>query len=103
MEEFMEKLYENVYLFRKLKRLREEDLADLCGLHKEDIEKIEHGEIDLEYSLMKKIANALGISLLQLQGYEESKLTHRINMLSQMERTKLFSDLAFAEVHFGSK
>ena len=45
--------------FRSLKRLSQEELADLCGLHRTYIGSVERGERNITLINAEKIANAL--------------------------------------------
>jgi transcriptional regulator with XRE-family HTH domain len=49
--------------FRSLKKLSQEELADLCGLHRTYIGSVERGERNITLINAEKIANALEQSL----------------------------------------
>ena len=53
----------NVRLFRNKKGLSQEDLADLCGLHRTYIGMVERGEKNITVLSLYRIATALGVNL----------------------------------------
>jgi len=50
---------QKVKYFRSLKRLSQEELADLCGLHRTYIGSVERGERNITLINAEKIATAL--------------------------------------------
>ena len=51
---------------RKLKNLSQDELAELCGLHRTYIGSVERGERNITLLNANKIANALSVSLAEL-------------------------------------
>lgn len=51
---------------RKLKSLSQDELAELCGLHRTYIGSVERGERNITLLNANKIANALSVSLAEL-------------------------------------
>lgn len=56
----------NILRKRKEKGFSQEELADLCGLHRTYIGAIERGERNLTVNTLAKVANALGFSAADL-------------------------------------
>ncbi|GFE70087.1 helix-turn-helix domain-containing protein [Chroococcus sp. FPU101] len=57
---------ERVRYFRKLKKLSQDELADLCNLHRTYIGSVERGERNITLINANKIANALSVNLADL-------------------------------------
>lgn len=51
---------------RKAKALSQEELADMCGIHRTYIGSVERQERNLTLSSLEMIAAGLGVSVLQL-------------------------------------
>ena len=56
----------NVRVERTIKRLTQEQLAELIDVHEKYIGKIESGKQNVTIKTLNKIANALNISILKL-------------------------------------
>ena len=52
--------------YRKEKGFSQEELADLCSLHRTYIGSIERGERNISLNNVEKIANALGVPVANL-------------------------------------
>jgi transcriptional regulator with XRE-family HTH domain len=59
-------LADNLRKFREAKRLSQEALADICGLHRTYIGAVERGERNVTLSTLEMLATALGITVPQL-------------------------------------
>jgi transcriptional regulator with XRE-family HTH domain len=59
-------LANNVRAFRKSKGLSQEDLAEVCDLHRTYVGSVERGERNVTLSTLEVIADALGISVPKL-------------------------------------
>lgn len=59
-------LADNLRKFRKIRRLSQETLADLCGLHRTYIGAVERGERNVSLSTLEMLAAALGVTVPQL-------------------------------------
>ena len=59
-------LAENIRDYRKAKHLSQEELADLCELHRTYIGSIERGERNVTLSTLEVLAKALGVSVIEL-------------------------------------
>ena len=59
--------------FRKLRSLSQEDLADASELHRTYIGAIERGERNVSLNNVEKIANALGVQVIELLKDTEGK------------------------------
>lgn len=53
----------NLLSFRHEKKLSQEELADLCGLHRTYIGSVERGERNVTLSTLEVIAKALSVSV----------------------------------------
>lgn len=56
----------NVRGFRHAKKLSQEELADLCGLHRTYIGSVERGERNATLSTLETLAAALDVSVIEL-------------------------------------
>lgn len=56
----------NVRAFRKRKNLSQEELADLCDLHRTYVGSVERGERNVTLSTLEVFAAALGVSVRDL-------------------------------------
>lgn len=65
-EDLRKTLAENVFHYRKFRHLSQEDLADLCGLHRTYIGSIERRERNVTLSTLEVIASALCVSVPEL-------------------------------------
>jgi len=68
-------LAENLLAFRRAKKISQEELADICGLHRTYIGSMERGERNVTLSTLELVAKALGTSvpsLLTSGGHEQS-------------------------------
>lgn len=59
-------LADNIRKFRNIKGLSQEELADMCNLHRTYIGSVERGERNVTLSTLEVIADALGISVPKL-------------------------------------
>ena len=59
-------LAENIRAYRLAKKLSQEDLADLCGLHRTYVGSVERSERNVTISSLEVIAKALGVSVPEL-------------------------------------
>ncbi len=62
----MKILTENVRSHRMAENISQEDLADLCGLHRTYIGSVERRERNVTLSTLEMLANALKVSVPQL-------------------------------------
>jgi transcriptional regulator with XRE-family HTH domain len=60
------KLAENIRAFRKSQDMSQEELADLCELHRTYIGSIEREERNVTLSTLEVLAEALGVSVAEL-------------------------------------
>jgi transcriptional regulator with XRE-family HTH domain len=61
-----EQFGKRVRYFRKLRNLSQDELAELCELHRTYIGSVERGERNITLLNADKIANALSVSLAEL-------------------------------------
>ncbi len=59
-------LAENLRAYRKIKGLSQEELADMCGLHRTYVGSVERGERNATLSTLETLATALGVSVPEL-------------------------------------
>lgn len=59
-------LANNVRCLRKAKNISQEELGDLCGIHRTYIGSVERCERNVTLSTLELLANALGVSVTQL-------------------------------------
>lgn len=62
----LETLADNIRAFRASKGLSQDELADICGLHRTYIGSVERRERNVTLSTLEAIAQALGISVLEI-------------------------------------
>lgn len=59
-------LAENVRRLRHTQGLSQEELADLCGIHRTYVGSVERGERNVTLSTLELLAKALGVSVINL-------------------------------------
>jgi transcriptional regulator with XRE-family HTH domain len=59
-------LAQNIRAYRLVKELSQEDLADMCGLHRTYVGSIERSERNVTISSLEVLAKALGVSVPEL-------------------------------------
>ena len=62
-KELRDVLASNLLSYRHEKKISQEELADICGLHRTYIGSIERGERNVTLSSLEVIAKALGVSV----------------------------------------
>ena len=62
----LQKLGRTIKSFRLEKDLSQEELADLCGIHRTYISDVELGKRNISFLNIEKIASALGIKTSEL-------------------------------------
>lgn len=65
-KEIVATLANNVRYLRKMKGLSQEELADLCEIHRTYIGSVERCERNVTLSTLEILANALGVSVIQI-------------------------------------
>lgn len=65
-KELTDILAENLRLLRSRKGLSQEDLAELCGIHRTYVGSVERGERNITLSTLEMLSSALGVSVTQL-------------------------------------
>ncbi len=66
----------NILAYRKAKQLSQEELANLCSLHRTYIGSVERGERNVTLSTLEILATTLGVSVPQLltkRAFEDGK------------------------------
>lgn len=59
-------LAENIRRMRHERGLSQEELADICGLHRTYVGSVERGERNVTLSSLELLAKALGVSVVDL-------------------------------------
>jgi len=59
-------LADNIRAFRKVKNLSQEELADMCSLHRTYVGSVERGERNVSLSTLEVLAAALSVTVPQL-------------------------------------
>jgi transcriptional regulator with XRE-family HTH domain len=59
-------LAENIRRLRHKQSLSQEELADICGLHRTYVGSVERGERNVTLSSLEVLAQALGVSVVDL-------------------------------------
>ena len=59
-------LADNLRNYRKAKHISQEELADVCELHRTYIGSVERGERNVTLSTLEVLAGALGVSVTEL-------------------------------------
>ncbi len=59
-------LANNIRRLRRVKGLSQEELADICGIHRTYVGSVERSERNVTLSSLELFANALGVSVVQL-------------------------------------
>ena len=62
----MDILADNLRVYRKSKHLSQEELADMCDLHRTYVGSVERGERNVTLSSLETLASALGVSVPEL-------------------------------------
>lgn len=65
-------LAENIKTFRKEKGLSQEELAELCGLHRTYIGSVERQERNVTLSTLEVLASTFGVTVPELLSKHES-------------------------------
>lgn len=65
-KELISNLASNIRYLRKVKGISQEELADLCEIHRTYIGSVERCERNVTLSTLELLANALGVSVTQL-------------------------------------
>lgn len=63
----------NVYVYRQARKLTQEQLAELTGLHRTYVSAVERGVRSISLKNIEKIANALKIPVYKLFEFEEKE------------------------------
>ena len=56
-------LANNIRAYRKAERISQEELADMCDLHRTYVGSVERGERNVTLSTLETLAAALGVSV----------------------------------------
>ncbi len=66
----------NLRAFREANNLSQEELADMCGLHRTYVGSVERGERNVTLSTLEVFASVIGVSVPQLLSGRKSKHGH---------------------------
>lgn len=56
----------NLKVFRQMKKISQEELADIAELHRTYVSSVERGERNISIDNMEKLAKALGVDVREL-------------------------------------
>lgn len=56
----------NIKKYREIKSITQQELADICGLHRNYISSVERGRRNISLLSLQKIASGLNIDILKL-------------------------------------
>ncbi len=59
-------LADSIRAYRKANRISQEELADICELHRTYVGSVERGERNVTLSTLETLASALGVSVPEL-------------------------------------
>ena len=59
-------LADSIRAYRKANRISQEELADICNLHRTYVGSVERGERNVTLSTLETLASALGVSVPEL-------------------------------------
>lgn len=62
-----------IQMLRRRQGISQEELADLCGLHRSHLGQIERGEVNVTLVTVQRIGKGLGVSLTQILGSSGGK------------------------------
>lgn len=65
-KELIQALATNLREFRRVQKLSQEALAEICGLHRTYVGSVERGERNVTLSTLEAFAQALGVSVTSL-------------------------------------
>ena len=65
-KELTQVLAANLREFRRVQKLSQEELAEVCGLHRTYVGSVERGERNVTLSTLEAFAHALGVSVTSL-------------------------------------
>lgn len=85
-----EYLNKNIKYLRLLKKMSQQDLADMIGVDRSTISRIENNEIDTTIDNAIEIANALNVSISDLVGKDIESFSNSID--KEYMYTKTISD-----------
>lgn len=65
-QELTQILADSIRAYRKANRISQEELADICELHRTYVGSVERGERNVTLSTLETLASALGVSVPEL-------------------------------------
>jgi transcriptional regulator with XRE-family HTH domain len=65
-EQLTKVLANNLRGFRRARRISQEELAEICGLHRTYVGSVERGERNVTLSTLEAFSTALGVSVISL-------------------------------------
>ena len=72
-------LGKKIRFIREMKNLKQETVAESLGMTNNGYGKIERDETDVPYSRLNKIADVLGMSVVDLVNMQDQKIIYAIN------------------------
>jgi len=68
MEKINKQVGKQIHVLRQRQGISQEELADICGLHRSHLGQIERGELNVTVVTVQRIGHGLGVSLNQILG-----------------------------------
>ncbi|PYP92745.1 MAG: XRE family transcriptional regulator [Candidatus Angelobacter sp. Gp1-AA117] len=68
MEKINKQVGKQIHVLRQRQGISQEELADICGLHRSHLGQIERGELNVTVVTVQRIGRGLGVSLNQILG-----------------------------------
>ena len=75
----MNNIYENIRKIRTIKGLSQQNMSDDLGISQRHYGRIEKGEVDVNYSILCKIAKILDVKIVHLIGMDEMLIFNNYN------------------------
>jgi transcriptional regulator with XRE-family HTH domain len=85
---------ENIKKIREQRGVKQQEIADLVGMHRSNYSKIESGQREISVAALDKIADYFGISIDELVHLEEDLPTEvKVEDKTTLEQVKLIQEL----------
>jgi len=84
----------NIKTLREQRNIKQQEIADLIGMHRSNYSKIESGQREISLNALEKIARFFGVTLDELV-YMDGELPHEVEIEDKtaMEQLQLMQEL----------